>query len=127
MGDKKIVVLRGRNTESISIEASRIYEGDVVVVCRDGDALKQPGDIEQCNIKALVSSWGEDVEVVCVANGGTTQQLFSVIKVLGRADYVDLQKDQKPVLLLHTLVDDVCSYSDGHGCSSACSSKRTMF
>lgn len=69
----KVIFFRGRNTKGI-IEDARAagIDGEFIVVCRDGDALAEPGDIP-------VSDFEPGDDIIIVANGGTTAQAAPVI------------------------------------------------
>lgn len=71
----KVIFFRGRNTAGI-IEDARAagIDGEFVIVCRDGDALAEPGDIPVSEFKIEPSD-----DIIVVANGGTTAQAAPVI------------------------------------------------
>lgn len=81
---KKILFFRGRNTAGIVNDATGagLCEGRTpVIVCREGDALAEPGDLTTGEIvRALFDS--DDIIVVC--NGGTTRQQVPVVLRLGQ-------------------------------------------
>ena len=95
-------IMRGRNTDAIITDVKLIKNielGEIVVICRDGDKMKQDGDIETSSFSAPVYGF-----VRIVGNGGTTQQLVAVIARCLDVDcdfeVIDVQKDEEPQALL---------------------------
>lgn len=102
-----LVVFRGRNTAAIAADANR-YLSDInhtITICRDGDALKEEGDITVAEFIRRVEKIGS---MLVVANGGTTAQCVPVVAHLAAAaaksqrnwsaQVVDLQRDAVSVL-----------------------------
>ena len=86
---RKVIVFRGRNTANVIHDARNadiIRDGDeVVIVCRKGDALAEPGDVTT----PPTPHWGvgfdyDPVTHIVVCNGGTTAQVVPYVYGLGR-------------------------------------------
>lgn len=88
----QLVVFRGRNTAAIvqdAISAGLVpTDHQLVVVCRLGDAMAEPGDISPGQFQI------GDGEIVVVANGGTSAQLVPLVVALAQCALgMDLRSD----------------------------------
>lgn len=96
-----VVLFRGRNTSGILADARRLGvvadSDEVVVVCREGDALAEEGDVTTPPMPKA------DDQLTVIANGGTTAQaapyLFALGATSGSVKVIDLQRDGAAVLI----------------------------
>lgn len=79
---KKVIFFRGRNTDGIIADAKAfgiVGDGDkCYVICREGDALAQPGDMTPDQFRNDLFIHDDD-NFIIIANGGTTKQLVPVV------------------------------------------------
>ena len=84
------IVFRGRNTSGIISDLKKEVGNniDITVICRDNDKLAEKGDINQSALNDITLK-----EISIIANGGTTEQLFSTLRYFDNYKCFNLQRE----------------------------------